>query len=117
MNLLPAAVIAIAAVIVAAPFLAGDRESPESSGYLYALYTDPESNLDMIYVYESHFECGKATPLAQKYRVSDEEGDINPFWKFSEETGKGPFDLRRRRFCGAEDEFGRRDGRLHPGSR
>ena len=67
------------------------NEGYSDDDYLYVLYTDAESNLDLIDVYESHIEDGKPTALAQRYRISDSEGGINPAWKFDKETGIGPF--------------------------
>ena len=88
------AVIAAAALIAAGGLLfyfTQNNGSAPDEGYLYALYTDSEKNLNIIDVYESHFEDGKATSLTQRYRTSDSLDGINSFWQFDKDTGKGPF--------------------------
>ncbi len=87
-------VIAAAALIAAGGMLFNftqNNENTPDEGYLYALYTDSEKNLDIIDVYESHFEDGKATSLTQRYRSSESLEGINPFWQFDKDTGTGPF--------------------------
>jgi len=89
-SLLTVIVVAVA-VVAAATFLLNASGGQDEDGYLYAVYTDADSNLNVIDVYESHVENGKATPLAQRYRISDSEGGINPQWSFDRKTGTGPF--------------------------
>ncbi|MBR6204799.1 MAG: hypothetical protein IKQ60_07110 [Candidatus Methanomethylophilaceae archaeon] len=85
---MPVAIVAVAIALIAMPH---DDRGPTDDGYLYAIYTDSESNLDVIDVYESHMVDGKATALSQRYRASDGAGGINESWKFNVKTGKGPF--------------------------
>ncbi len=56
--------------------------------YLYALYTDSQSNVNIVDVYESHLEGDRSTPLTQRYRDGT---SIDGFWSFDRETGRGPF--------------------------
>ena len=87
--------IAIASIItvvaLAICFVQHDGGDSNDDGYLYAIYTDSETNLDVIDVYESHIEDGKATAPVQRYRTSGSPDSINPFWAFDRTTGKGPF--------------------------
>ena len=91
MKTLIACLVAVLALAAAIAVFHDDRQGPDEDGYLYVVYTDAGRNLDVIDVYESHFENGKATALSQKYRTSDSAGGINAFWKFDKDTGKGPF--------------------------
>ena len=59
--------------------------------YLYAIYTDPEANINVIDVRESHGSDCVYSPLVQRYRTSDGPGGINGFWRFDSVTGIGPF--------------------------
>ncbi|MBO4798622.1 MAG: hypothetical protein J5494_07650 [Candidatus Methanomethylophilaceae archaeon] len=81
------AVLAAAAVLFVFP---NDGGNPEE-GYLYAIYTDSETNLNVVDVYESSIEKGEPSALSRRYRVSDSAGGANPLWAFDEKTGKGPF--------------------------
>jgi len=85
------AAVAAVAVIAGAFLLASDHGSEGEEGYLYAIYTDPEKNLDIVDVYESHIDGGMATEMCQRYRTSDGPGGINTFWGFDGDTGRGPF--------------------------
>ncbi|MBR4225344.1 MAG: hypothetical protein IKR86_00860 [Candidatus Methanomethylophilaceae archaeon] len=91
MKVLYLAAVAVVAVIVAMFVIHADVQKSEDGGYLYAVYTDSESNTDVVDVYESHVENGRATALLQRYRTSDSAGGINPLWEFDSKTGKGPF--------------------------
>ena len=77
------------AVIVGLVYFSDGGQSDD--GYMYALYTDADSNLNVIDVYESHMENGKATALSQRYRTSGAVGGINSQWGYNKDTGKGPF--------------------------
>ena len=94
MKALQITVIAILAIIiaVAVTYCCYDNgDDYDADGYLYALYTDKEGNMNVVDVYESHIEEGRPTALAQRYRTSDSAGGINEFWSFDRTTGKGPF--------------------------
>ena len=91
MRIVIVAVVAVVVAIVIAAVVIHESNKQTDEGFLYALYTDSEDNLNVIDVYESHMENGKATKLVQKYRLSDSAGGINPFWSFDKSTGKGPF--------------------------
>ncbi len=91
MKVLYLALVAVLAIIVAMLAIHADVQKSEDGGYLYAVYTDSESNMDVVDVYESHVENGRATVLSQRYRISDSAGGINPLWEFDAKTGKGPF--------------------------
>jgi hypothetical protein len=92
MNPLTIGVAALAAVaVIAGAFLLASDHGSEGEGYLYAIYTDPETNLDIVDVYESHIDGGRATEMCQRYRTSGAPGGINAFWGFDGDTGKGPF--------------------------
>ena len=82
-------VIFIAVVTLAAAVVLFDNGPADHDGYLYAVYTDPEKNLDVVDVYESHYEGGATTTLSQIYRTAE---GMNQFWTFDKETGIGPFD-------------------------
>lgn len=88
--LLVVSIVAAVVLVAAITYLSSPGE-PDEDGFLYAVYTDAESNLNVIDVYESHVEDGKTTPLVQRYRTSDSEGGINPEWSFDRKTGIGPF--------------------------
>ena len=85
------AAVAAAAVIAGAFLLASDHGSEGEEGYLYAIYTDPVKNLDIVDVYASPIDGGMATEMCQRYRTSDGPGGINTFWGFDGDTGRGPF--------------------------
>ena len=68
-----------------------DDGTVDDDGYLYAVYTDADRNLDVIDVYESHYDGGTATVLSQVYRHSDAVDGIDQFWSFDRKTGVGPF--------------------------
>ena len=67
-----------------------DDGIPNGEDYLYVMYTDSVANINVIDVYESHYESGSATPLEQRYRTSVGIDGINGFWKF-DSNGLGPF--------------------------
>ncbi len=56
--------------------------------YLYALYTDSQSNVEIADVYESHSDEDRCTPMTQRYRDGT---SIDGFWSFDRKTGRGPF--------------------------
>ena len=92
MKLLPIVAVSVSAVaVIAAAFVLTADQGSDGERYLYAIYTDPETNLDIVDVYESHIDGGRATEMCQRYRTSGAPGGINAFWGFDGETGKGPF--------------------------
>ena len=91
MKMMIAAIAAVVIVIVVAAVYINSDHGGSEEGYLYALYTDSENNVNVIDVYESHLVNGKATELTQRYRTSDSMDGLDPFWSFDKKTGKGPF--------------------------
>jgi len=89
-----AIVIAVIAVLLFA-FLTADDTSdddiPAGGDYLYAVYTDPIANINVVDVYESHDDGDGPTPMQQRYRSSIGLDGINGNWRFDTETGLGPF--------------------------
>ncbi len=90
MKILPVAAVAIVAMMLTVCFVQYDGGRSDD-GYLYAIYTDADSNMDVIDVFESHIENRTATGLVQRYRTSDSSDGINSFWTFDKTSGKGPF--------------------------
>ena len=83
--------ILVAVAAVAAVIMLVDDGTVDDDGYLYAVYTDADRNLDVIDVYESHYDGGTATALSQVYRHPDAVDGIDQFWSFDRKTGVGPF--------------------------
>jgi len=89
------AVVAVSALtILLCVFLVMSQSSddglPEGDDYLYVMYTDPLSNVNVVDVYESHMDGRSATPLEQRYRTSVGPDGINSKWVF-DKNGLGPF--------------------------